>query len=352
MNARRFALGLIVSAVLVGLVLAVLDLQAQAAQQGVTQILSHLHYGHVAMAFALYATSYLGRALRLVVLLPGSRQAGGMLLLASISARHNLLNLLLPLRSGEASLPLMLKREAGFSLAEGTAALLVARVLDLLSVGLWCLVGLALAAPGSTTDDTLLRVGGVVRAGLFALALLRPAARVVSKASPDSRLGSFLRRTFGHLGEIPTPRLLNATLVSLGTWLLTYAACFAVVRAMVGENGVAAALDQIDFGQSLVGTTGLHLMGILPVNTVAGVGAWEAGWTAGYVLAGVGELPALVSAVVSHVVIFVFIAVLGGLGFLTRGPGRADAESAPDAAPDAMPGIEPEAAASPGRPTP
>jgi uncharacterized membrane protein YbhN (UPF0104 family) len=67
-----------------------------------------------------------------------------------------------------------------------------------------------------------------------------------------------------------------------------------------------------------VGTTGLHLTAILPVNTPAGVGAWEAGWTAGYVLAGVDELAAAASAVGTHIVIFGFILVLGALSILLR----------------------------------
>ena len=59
----------------------------------------------------------------------------------------------------------------------------------------------------------------------------------------------------------------------------------------------------------------------VPVNTLAGIGPWEAGWTAGYVLVGVDQTAALASAVVSHGAILAFVSLLGGLGWVLRGRG-------------------------------
>jgi len=94
---------------------------------------------------------------------------------------------------------------------------------------------------------------------------------------------------------------------------------------MAGPDPVGRSLERVDFAHSLVGSTGLHLTTVFPVNTVGSVGVWEAGWTAGYLIAGLDKEAAGISAVVSHLLVFGFIVVIGGLGFLLRRrPGGGD----------------------------
>lgn len=315
---KRALVAVLVSAGVFALVVVLGDVRAQTATQGVAEALAEVSPLPAAAAFGLYALSYVGRALRLRVLLGGD---ASLLRLASIAARHNLLNLILPLRSGEASLPLMLKAETGRSLAEGAGALIVARVLDLASVAGFFLVGLAI----TRSDDEgglALRVGGLLAASLVGLALMRPLARAVTRRFRDgtSRLAGFLARAGVWVGAQSSRRLVLASLVSAATWLLTYAACWLIVVDLGGDGTVGRELAEVTFPQSLLGSTFLHLAGILPVNTIAGVGPWEAGWTFGYVFAGVGRTAAFASAVVSHVLILGFVSLLGGAGFLLGRP--------------------------------
>lgn len=314
---KRLALALLLTVIVVGLLMAFTDLSAGAAMEDSAEAAARLSPLGVVLAFLLYGLSYVGRGVRLALLLPGSAKVP---LLVSISARHNLLNLVLPLRSGEASLPLMLRAEAGRSLAEGTAALVVARVLDLLSVATWMLVGLALVHRDAD-DDLPLRAGLILAGLLLALGLLRPVGRAVARllAGRKGRLGSFAGRAAGHLAAQPRGVLLLAGLVSLLTWLLTYGSCYVLLHDMGGAgHPVTESLAAVGFPASLVGSSMLHLAGILPINTLAGIGPWEAGWTAGYLLVGVPEDAALASAVVSHGAILLFVSVLGGLGWWRR----------------------------------
>ncbi len=284
-----------------------------------------LAWGPVALSFLLYALSYVGRAMRLRVLVGRDLDDVPWWHLTSICARHNLANLVLPMRSGEVSLPLMLRSETGRPLAQGAAALVVARVLDLFSVALFCVVGVVVVGAAGVDDAEreliLLRLGLVVGAGVVVLAVMRPIARAVAmRVTGNGRIARFIRDLGTHLGALPTARLAQGAAISGVTWLLTYAACFEIVVAMRGVPGdVGAALTDVTFSQSLVGSTGLHLTGILPINTLAGVGAWEAGWIAGYhTIVGVPKEAALASAAVSHVLILTFIVVLAGVGFLAR----------------------------------
>jgi uncharacterized membrane protein YbhN (UPF0104 family) len=317
-RAKRVALAVLVTLVVVAVLAALLDLSAEAAAEGAASAAKRLSFGGVALAFALYAASYVGRGLRLSALLPGHTP---LVPLVTISARHNLFNLILPLRSGEASLPLMLKAEVGRSLAEGAAALVVARVLDLASVAAWLLVGLSIT--GGDADATLTgRAVAILAALLVGLVALRPIAGALGRRLADSegRVGSFVARSAGHLAAQSLGSLLAAAVASLVTWGLTYGACFALLHDMSGPGEpVPEALAAVDFSRSLVGSTVLHLAGILPINTVAGIGPWEAGWTAGYVLVGLERTAALASAVVSHAAILAFVSILGGLGWMFRG---------------------------------
>lgn len=312
---KRLLMAVLLTAVLLAALSALLDLSAEAAAEGAAQAASRLSAGGVGLALALYALSYVGRGGRLAALLPARPPLA---LLVSISARHNLLNLLLPLRSGEASLPIMLKSEAGRPLAEGAAALVVARVLDLISVAAWLLLGLALI--GGDAQDSLLPRSAAVGVGLLlALLCLKPAGRALARTlqARTGRIARFAAQAGSHLAAQPAGALLAAAGLSLITWLCTYGACFVLLADMAGPgHSVPEALAAIDFQTSLVGSTVLHLSGILPVNTLAGIGPWEAGWTAGYMLVGLPQDAALASAVVSHGAILAFVLLLGGLGWL------------------------------------
>jgi len=315
---KRLLTALLAAVVLLGLLAVGFDLQASTAITGVAEAAGNLSWQLVGAAFGMYALSYVGRGLRLAVLLPGHAPLAR---LVSISARHNLLNLVLPLRSGEASLPLMLKGEVGRPLAEGTAALLIARILDLGAVAAWLLVGLS--ASTAVADRSLaLPAGSLLATLLVGLLAVRPLSALAARHfhESDGRITGFIGRTAGHLADLPLQRLALAAAVSLMTWLLTYGACFALLTDMGSPTGtVGPALAGVSFVDSLVGSTALHLVGILPINTLAGIGPWEAGWTAGYVLVGVEETAALASAVVSHGAILAFVSLLGGLGWVLRG---------------------------------
>jgi glycosyltransferase 2 family protein len=314
---------LLPAAVLAVVLLAVLAALTDLDWQRVGGTLAALDPGLTAAAFGVYAASFLGRGLRLGLLLPG---AAGFVHLCSLSARHILLAVALPFRSGEASLPLMLSLEAGRKLSEGVSVLALMRVLDLLCVAAWLLVGLALGgAAGGTGQGELapesVRARALVVFGVLAAGVLvaRPlAARLAPLATSPRRVLAFAGGMAAHVAALGTRQLVAALLASLATWGCTYTACWLLLRAMADPAALGPAVD-VSFAASLVGTTGLHLSAVIPVSPLAGAGTWEAGWVAGYHwLVGLSEADAMASALVSHVAIFGFIVALGALAFLLR----------------------------------
>ena len=97
---------------------------------------------HIALALLLMFFTYAVRGLRIhYYFLPLTR--GKLLICLKIMLLHNMLNNLLPMRSGEASFPLMMRNYFGLSLTSATAGLFLLRLLDLqvlLSIGWFALV--------------------------------------------------------------------------------------------------------------------------------------------------------------------------------------------------------------------
>lgn len=308
---KRLLPTLVASAVLLALVFTVTELEPQR----LADTFAALDWSGVALAFFVYALSYVGRGIRLAILLPGVSSVSHF---TSISARHTLMAVVLPFRSGEAALPWLLHSEAARPLPEGVTTLGIIRILDLISVAVWLLVGLALTG-ATDAADMAPRALGVLAVLVLGFALLRPiAARLVGLRDGKGRLRRFLGQSAAHLATLRTVPLVLAALTSVAAWAATYGACWYVLQAMAAPAALGAPVAELSFAQSLIGTTGLHLSSVLPISPIASVGTWEAGWTAGYATVGLELDLAATSAVVSHVIILGYIAVLGGLGWLLR----------------------------------
>ena len=314
---KRWLAPILASLVLIAVLAAATNLQ----WDRVWRTLAHLDWTLVAAGLGLYAASFAMRGVRLSILLPGSRDIVQM---ASIGARHILLAVVLPFRSGEATLPILLGREAGRPLHESLSVLGLMRILDLLAVAAFFLAGLTLTGTSAPEEVSgrALAVGGLLLAGLV---VMRPVARLCAPLAHSTRKPvAFLGQAAANVGAIGTGRLAAAVATSFVTWFFTYATCWVLLLSMAGPEALGASA-RIDFPTSLVGTTGLHLSSVIPLSPIAGVGTWEAGWATFYSqLVGMDPATAAESAIVNHVLIFAFLVLLGGLAFLVRG-GRAAA---------------------------
>lgn len=343
LDVKRLALALFVTIALCVLLLYAVELPAGELAEELKERLPKLRGLPLLGAFLVYASTYLGRGSRLALLL-GGRQS--LLHMAGVSARHNLFNLVLPFRSGEAALPWMLKAEAGVPWSAGSGALVVARVLDMTGLAFWASMGLAIYGLGSGEAEQVEAVAEITLGALVLVLLtMRPISRLISARLPgQGRVAQFARGAALHIAQLRLGQLAGALMITLVTWCATYSTYWLLLMAMsTGDPGDAMAAEYADvsFARSLVGTTGLHMSTVLPVNTVGGAGVWEAAWVAGYtLLAGMEEHAALVSGVVSHLANLCFLVLLGGVGWLLRRapPALAEAQDAPtEPTPEAPP---------------
>ncbi len=307
-----------IAAALLGLVVVGLLFLA-APDTDVPAVLARTRVPWVLLAFLSYFLSYACRAARMRQLIHSARP--GLADLLSVVSVHNLLNMLLPLRAGELSWIYLARKRYGLSIAEGLSALLLARLFDVVGIVVFFLAALALHWRGAGDAARELAGGAVLLlalsgAALLALArgaplLLGAARRLAACCGVDShplvqKLLERCRALLDHVARVGSRRTAASVfLVTQAQWLCTLLCCYALLRAAAVEFA---------FSASILGSTGLSVALILPINTFAGVGSFEAGWTVGYRLAGLDLECALATAVCAHLFILVFAALLGGLG--------------------------------------
>jgi hypothetical protein len=224
----------------------------------------HMALGTLMLALLTQLLSYGLRAARLAQLEPEIGWRGLPRCLALVLV-HNLFNLLLPMRSGEASFPLLMRREFGADPVRASGLLLWLRICDL-----HVLASLALlAAAFSGAAQTLAGGLGLLLLGAAALAplpLLFAAAPLSRRLRGESRAMVLLRRILAGLPAQP-----HYWGLSLGwTWL-------SWSLKLAGLGALLAGFAQCSFALGALGAIGGDLSSVLPIHAPAGLGTYEAG---------------------------------------------------------------------------
>lgn len=278
-----------------------------------------------------------------------------------ITLRHNLLNLALPMRLGEWSLPVLLRERFRIPLAEGSGGLVWLRLLDLHSIiGLAALalavivalvgfdvadaqrlvftalsdmprLGDRIVAPGHSPSDAI----RVVTLGLTLMTVLafvtwiagwhvirRLPSWIETPAAPSVRLPRWIdaiaARCADGLPAAGDRRALRAALAwTLANWLVKLTTLALLTTAFLHGLGVTADWPvALLIGVTFVAVIVAELTSVLPIHAPFGLGTYAAGlWV---ILAGAG-LPAdaaLIAATATHIAFFGFSGLLGTLAFL------------------------------------
>lgn len=258
----------------------------------------------VATAVLLVLLSYGLRAVRVHrYFAPETR--GRFMLSLKLILQHNALNNLLPMRTGEASFPLLMQTYLGIRPTRSIPTLVWFRLLDLHTlglIGLLCLGGLGLP--------------NWARTGLVLLALPLPwlvqllHRRIAAWLSP--RLPAKLSWLTAMLNGLPEGAgyFWEAWLWTLLNWLVKLLA-FAWVLGFFIDVSVYAALFGVIAGD---------LTSVLPVHGFAGIGTYEAGVVAGLLPFGVDAEAAVAAAVNLHLLLLGSTLICALLSVPLRGP--------------------------------
>jgi len=264
---------------------------------------------NVALALALLVGTYFVRAHRIHDYFPRETK-GQFLRLFRLTQVHNTLNIMLPLRTGEASFPLLMRSEFAVPLAHGTSALFVLRLLDLHAL-------LAAAGVGLVADTGYEVWACVVWIAFLLAPLVLAPLRHRLVGWTRKRLPAKLERYVDQIDD-GIPRDLGAF---LRAWALTVfnwgikVAVLAWVLGLMGVGPLAAC-----FGGALGG----ELSSVLPVHAPAGVGTYPAGIAAGAAIFGASRDAAALdllakASINTHLLLIVSALVGTGLSVLLAG---------------------------------
>lgn len=303
---RKWVSGIAIALLSLGLLAALLS---QIHVRDIVRLAGRLSASQLIVAILLYSGANVFRAIRLGSIL-GQR---GLLDLTVISGLHAFLNHLLPFRSGELSLPFLLRAFRGSGLASGALSLVVVRLYDMLAIAALMLV--ALAVVRQDLEPRMASAIGyalaVLAAGLAAVFLALPAilsatgrllpacgAALGSRGARwGERLAAALKEMRRDLAALtPRQRYLTLPLASLLAQLCIYAFFYVSMRFM----GI-----DIGFCKNMLASSGETVTSLLPINMLGSLGTLEAGWAVGYAICGLPKADAIASGFVVHALILI-----------------------------------------------
>ncbi|MBI3561370.1 MAG: flippase-like domain-containing protein [Gammaproteobacteria bacterium] len=253
------------------------------------------------LALSLVLLSYLVRAYRFYDYFRAAMH-GRFWLCIKMTFYHNVLNNLLPVRSGEVSFPWLMSRYFQVGMVRSSAILIWYRLMDLHT--LLCLGLVAYAAHGKTPDTWLY-------AGLI---VLFPAPWLLFVV--HTRLVQYLKKyTTRRLARIAVEVLdaLPQSTPSLGrAWALTW------INWLIKLVALAWILQQflpMPYPAAWVGVMAGDLTSVLPVNAPAGLGTYEAGVASGLASWGFSFAQTLPAAVNLHLFLLTATVISGGLAW-------------------------------------
>ena len=255
-----------------------------------------LHW--VGFGLLCYAVNYILRALRFRLLSSGKIKLWPEGLHAA--CLHGFATYMMPFRSGELTLPLVLRPLTGLSLTEGGRILIRARLLDLQTLGLWVMVA-ALIADISLSGS--MRIVWMAMGAAMAIAPL-----LIKWLGTTGRQSKNL--FFRWLGRFTTttPFTFPEILISACIWTAVASCFFCAARSI----GLPLSLMQVWL------LIAIQLpMQLIPVQGIANAGNHEGGWVAGLMLLGVPVAAALEFALLSHAIVLLYVLALGPAALIT-----------------------------------
>jgi uncharacterized membrane protein YbhN (UPF0104 family) len=226
---------------------------------------------------------------------------------------NNVVNLLLPARSGEASFPLLMKRWFGIDAARATGTLIWLRLLDLhvlATVGAACAAGGWLGASANLSHLAWAAAAAAAISPPLLFALRGPLAAWLG--GHPGRLAALLARVLAGL-----PRRLAGLALDLGlSWL-----SWGIKLSALGW--VLSRLAQVPPLLGTLGAIGGDLSTVLPVHAPGGFGTYEAGVLA---LLAPGAAPSgllLAGAVDLHLLVLTTALLAGAAAWAAGGANRA-----------------------------
>mgnify|MGYP003564577472 CR=1 FL=1 len=217
------------------------------------------------------------------------------------TSTHGFVTYMLPLRSGDLSLPLLLKSIANMNLKEGATVLYKARLLELSTLGIW-LVAAALVSFPKLPPAVIITL---ILSGI--LMVLTPF--LIQRLFDRSFLPfEKLQRVVKNLTKANKMNF-REIMLTWGIWLSIALSIWCITAAMQLHLSIV----------DIVLLIALQLvMQFIPVQGFANSGNHESGWVAALVLVGHPLDIAVKFALTSHAILLLYVLLLGLIALILR----------------------------------
>lgn len=231
-----------------------------------------------------------------------------------ITCLHGFASYFLPMRSGDLTLPALLKLYHGMPLLQGSRILLRARLLDILSLGLLLIAATLFSGIHLEPVWRLLFLAtGLAFIGLPYLLI------VLVKWKKEWLSGKFAQLGSGEGKDLNYPSI-NEIAQSLVIWFWTGCTTFCVIRSL----DIPLAFLDVWFFAAIQ----LPLQ-LLPVQGLANSGNHEAGWLVALKLLGLAPADAMAVTLASHIILIAYVVLLGAVAALLPGVRKKTAPTSP-----------------------
>lgn len=237
-----------------------------------------------------------------------------------ISAIHAFLNKILPLRSGELTWPVLMKKYADVNMGTSVTLLLLLRYLDVFCLILLFTTAAFIVRPAFVNPSMLIFLGAVLILQIAGLLHIRFLLIIISwgiKKIPFPSLAGRLEKIMQTLRQFqqynsshrPYWRTMGFLfLLTLLNWLTIYAMYYHYIRMFQIE---------FEFSRVIVGASFVTLGNNLPINSFGTFGAFELTWTAGFLLLGMSKDIAVPLGLFVNVSMTLISCVVAIIGYIT-----------------------------------
>jgi uncharacterized protein (TIRG00374 family) len=309
---RKKLITVLVTFLLLGIVL------SQIRIEDLITTIKSINKTYLILGFFLYILSYVLRGLRFHILLDKKISLPDLFHIVCV---HNMVNSILPARSGELSYIYILKKYHDKSTGEGVATLMVARVLDFITISLLFFVSSLFVndLPEMFSSIIWLVISFTGLLAIFLIVLLYAgeifmrfanAIFTAFKLDKNVLVNFFLGKakevvdSFKNIKN--SGKMMELCIISVIIWLTLYSLNYTLIKS----------LDiNIGFFEVLLASTFVVFMSVLPIQGLGGFGTYEVGWTIGFIGIGLSKELAINSGIVVHIIGIVYYVLLGLYGY-------------------------------------
>lgn len=271
------------------------------------------------IGFILYTCSYIFRAWRFHILLNKEVSTKD---LFNIGCVHNMMNSLLPVRTGELSYIYLLKKVNSRTTGEGIASLIVARIFDFIAITLLFFISFIFAEDLLTELVPVIWILLIFLLGMVFLLLMVMYAKEpvrllkfilkitwLDKLSASNYVLKIFEEGEKSIEKIHSKNLfIQVLLLSLIVWFLNDLIVFFLLKGM----DINLPLQIV-----VLGATFSLLSMIIPIQGIAGFGTQEGFWVFAFAPLGLTLDKAISTGFAFHIVIILYFLILGAVGIVS-----------------------------------